>query len=133
MSMCHRKENKITTNAEALAAAAATAASSSSSSAAAVTSIPFLGISGPELACYGVFWAAQVYIVCKGIESIRVVEQFAAPLLIVLCVSLFCWAYASVRNKERGRGEGSGHVGWMDGWMDGLMDGRIFFRVDHTG
>ena len=27
----------------------------------------------------------------EGIESIRVVEQFAAPLLIVLCVSLFCW------------------------------------------
>ena len=59
------------------------------------TMIPLLGISSPELACYAFFWAAQVYIVCKGIESIRVVEQFAAPLLIVLCVSLFAWAYAA--------------------------------------
>jgi|AntAceMinimDraft_11_1070367.scaffolds.fasta_scaffold205469_1 hypothetical protein len=39
---------------------------------------------------------AQVAIVVKGIESIRVVEQYAAPLLIVLCVEALgvrVWAY----------------------------------------
>lgn len=63
--------------------------------AAAPAAIPLLGISAPELGCYAFFWAAQVYIVCKGIESIRTVEQYAAPVLILMCVALFCWAYSA--------------------------------------
>jgi cytosine/uracil/thiamine/allantoin permease len=35
-------------------------------------------------------------VVVKGIESIRVVEKYAAPVLIILCVSLFVWAYIAV-------------------------------------
>ena len=58
--------------------------------------IPALGISSYELACYGVFWAAQMAVVVKGIESIRLVEKYAAPVLIILCVSLFVWAYIAV-------------------------------------
>ena len=57
--------------------------------------VPALGISSYELLCYATFWAAQVAVVVKGIESIRVVEKYAAPVLIVLCVSLFVWAYAA--------------------------------------
>jgi hypothetical protein len=40
-------------------------------------------------------WATYASSYYKGIESIRVVEQYAAPLLIVMCVALFCWAYAA--------------------------------------
>ena len=81
---------------QAIFAIACAAAKLSTVAMAASHFIPALGISSYELACYGVFWAAQMAVVVKGIESIRVVEKYAAPVLIILCVSLFVWAYIAV-------------------------------------
>lgn len=54
--------------------------------------LPWLGIAASELACFAAFWAAQVAIIVRGIESIRVVEAYSAPLLILLSALLLCWA-----------------------------------------
>ena len=81
---------------QAIFAIACAAAKLSTVAMAASHFIPALWISSYELACYGVFWAAQMAVVVKGIESIRVVEKYAAPVLIILCVSLFVWAYIAV-------------------------------------
>ena len=51
-----------------------------------------LGISLPELGCFLLFWGAQVGIIVRGIECIRVAEQWSAPLLIALSALLFGWA-----------------------------------------
>jgi cytosine/uracil/thiamine/allantoin permease len=35
----------------------------------------------------------------RGIERIRVVERYAAPLLLVMCVALFVWAYVAAGGR----------------------------------
>lgn len=57
--------------------------------------LPFIGISAGELFCFYTFWAAQVLIIVRGIESIKVVEQYSAPVLIVLSAALFGWAIST--------------------------------------
>jgi NCS1 family nucleobase:cation symporter-1 len=53
----------------------------------------FLGVSWPQLACFLVFWGINMYVVHRGIESIRVLLNIKAPLLLVLGLLLLAWAY----------------------------------------
>ena len=55
--------------------------------------LPVLGINGVELACFLAFWAIQVAIMWRGIDSIKVLESWAAPFLIVMGLLLLVWAY----------------------------------------
>lgn len=55
--------------------------------------LPFLGINPAELICFLVFWALQIAIIYKGIESIRVLETIAAPFLMGIGAVLLIWAY----------------------------------------
>jgi NCS1 family nucleobase:cation symporter-1 len=55
--------------------------------------LPFLGINAVEFACFLGFWAIQVAILWKGVESIRLLETLAAPFLIVMGLVLLGWAY----------------------------------------
>src|SRR5687767_9083942 len=55
--------------------------------------IGFLGINGPQLACFLAFWAVNMAVVYKGIDSIRLLLNIKAPLLIVLGLLLLAWAY----------------------------------------
>jgi len=48
-----------------------------------------------QLVCFLVFWAAQVYFIAKGIESIRWLETLAAPFLILAALGLLAWAYVN--------------------------------------
>ncbi|KAG2437358.1 hypothetical protein HXX76_006013 [Chlamydomonas incerta] len=57
--------------------------------------IAWLGISLPELLCFLAFWAAQVWIVVRGMESIRILEKYSAPILIGLSLALMGWAVSS--------------------------------------
>ncbi len=56
--------------------------------------LPVLGINLAELACFLAFWLLQVVIVWRGMESIKVLESWAAPLLIVMGLGLLAWAYS---------------------------------------
>lgn len=55
--------------------------------------LPILGINAAEFACFLGFWAIQVAILWKGVESIRLLETLAAPFLIVMGLALLAWAY----------------------------------------
>jgi NCS1 family nucleobase:cation symporter-1 len=55
--------------------------------------LPVLGINFGEFACFLVFWLAQVAVIYKGVESIRVLETWAAPFLIGVGLALLGWAY----------------------------------------
>ena len=55
--------------------------------------LPLLGISGAELACFLLFWAIQVGFMWRGIDSIRILESWAAPFLILMGLALLVWAY----------------------------------------
>ncbi|GAB2272257.1 Neuronal calcium sensor 1 [Dionaea muscipula] len=53
----------------------------------------WLGTSPLEFSCFLFFWLAQLGIVWKGMEGIRALEKYSAPVLIVLTFSLLAWAY----------------------------------------
>lgn len=55
--------------------------------------LPGLGIPWPQLACFLFFWAINLVIIWRGIESIRFLLNIKAPLLIVLGLALLGWAY----------------------------------------
>ncbi len=55
--------------------------------------LPVLGITLSQLACFLAFWAVQFYYVIHGIESIRKLETYTAPIKIVICFVLLWWAY----------------------------------------
>jgi NCS1 family nucleobase:cation symporter-1 len=53
----------------------------------------FAGISGPEFACFMFFWGINMFVIYKGIDSIRLLLNIKAPLLIALGLLLLAWAY----------------------------------------
>lgn len=55
--------------------------------------LPVLGISFGEFACFLLFWGIQIYIIKKGVETIRVLESVAAPFLVAMGLALLAWAY----------------------------------------
>lgn len=57
--------------------------------------LPVLGINGWELVCFLVFWALQMAVLYKGIESIRILETLAAPMLLIMSLALLGWAYSA--------------------------------------
>lgn len=58
-------------------------------------SLPWLGTSPIEFACFITFWLAQLAVVWKGMDGIRVLEKYSAPILIVLTSALLIWAYVN--------------------------------------
>ena len=54
--------------------------------------IAWLGINFFQLASFLAFWALQLYFVIHGIESIRKLETYTAPLKILICFVLLAWA-----------------------------------------
>ena len=55
--------------------------------------LPGLGINPAQLLCFLIFWSLNVYIVYRGVESIRFLLNMKAPLLIFLGIALLGWAY----------------------------------------
>ncbi len=54
--------------------------------------IGWLGINLPQLLCFFAFWAINMWIIHKGIDSIRLLLSIKAPLLIALGLLLLWWA-----------------------------------------
>ena len=67
----------------------------------AAEAIPILGINLAQFLCFILFWGLQLIIVYKGIESIRLLETWAAPFLILMGLALLAWAWV----KANGFGE----------------------------
>ena len=53
----------------------------------------FAGLNAGQWACFLFFWAVNMAVIYKGVESIRVLLNVKAPLLIVLGLALLAWAY----------------------------------------
>ena len=52
-----------------------------------------LGINAAELACFLGFWAINMAVIWRGIDSIRFLLNIKAPVLIALGLALLAWAY----------------------------------------
>ncbi len=59
----------------------------------AMAPIPVLDINAIQLACFLAFWGLNMFVIYKGIDSIRVLLNIKAPLLIILGLALLYWAY----------------------------------------
>ncbi|MEO6567867.1 MAG: NCS1 family nucleobase:cation symporter-1 [Opitutaceae bacterium] len=57
------------------------------------SALPLLGITLTQSACFLFFWAINMWVVYKGIDSIRLLLNIKAPLLIALGLLLLWWAY----------------------------------------
>ncbi|HEY9109414.1 MAG TPA: NCS1 family nucleobase:cation symporter-1 [Roseateles sp.] len=55
--------------------------------------LPGLGISAAQLVCFLLFWLLQFWFVVHGIEAIRKLETYTAPIKIVICFVLLWWAW----------------------------------------
>ena len=55
--------------------------------------IPHLGINAAQLGCFLFFWLINMFVIFRGIESIRILLNIKAPLLILLGLILLAWAY----------------------------------------
>lgn len=53
----------------------------------------FLGIDLGQFICFLLFWVMHLYFIKNGTESIRKLETYAAPFLILMGLSLLAWAY----------------------------------------
>ena len=51
------------------------------------------GINVAQFSCFMFFWGINMFVISRGIESIRFLLDIKAPLLIVLGLALLAWAY----------------------------------------
>ncbi|MBI2390337.1 MAG: NCS1 family nucleobase:cation symporter-1 [Deltaproteobacteria bacterium] len=59
-----------------------------------MAAVPVLGINAPQIACFLAFWALNMFVIYKGIDSIRILLNIKAPLLILLGLALLFWAWS---------------------------------------
>ncbi len=57
------------------------------------TPIAALGITATQLVCFLFFWGVNMWVIWRGIDTIRVLLNIKAPLLIALGLALLAWAY----------------------------------------
>src|ERR687897_49288 len=55
-------------------------------------------VSGHKAIAFGVFWIVQVAIIIRGIEGIKFLQSYAAPLLIGGSVGLLIWGFGTAGN-----------------------------------
>jgi nucleobase:cation symporter-1, NCS1 family len=55
--------------------------------------LPVLGITTVQFACFLFFWGINMWVIYRGIDTIRTLLNIKAPLLIVLGLLLLWWAY----------------------------------------
>lgn len=53
----------------------------------------WVGVHWAQFACFLVFWAMNIALIWRGINSIRVLEHLAAPFLLLCGVALLAWAW----------------------------------------
>lgn len=52
------------------------------------------GLSVPSAITFAVFWGMNVFVIYKGMNAVRVLENWAAPVVLVLAVALLWWVVA---------------------------------------
>lgn len=56
----------------------------------------FIGLNLGQLFCFLLFWALNMYIIHKGIDSVKTLETWSAPFLILIGLCLLGWAWMEV-------------------------------------
>ena len=59
--------------------------------------LPIVGISAGELLCFAIFWAINIFIIVKGMNSIKWLEILSAPFLLLTGLGMLIWAYYAAK------------------------------------
>lgn len=80
----------------------------------------WVGLGTGEALCFLFFWAINVWIVLRGMESIKLLETWGSPFLLAVGAALLIWAYsraggwqpmlANVPNADASKASGIGSV-----------------------
>jgi NCS1 family nucleobase:cation symporter-1 len=57
-----------------------------------------LGVTGIQFLCFLAFWALNLVVILRGINSIKLLESWAAPFLLVMGVVLLVWVLMKVES-----------------------------------
>ncbi|OUS00787.1 hypothetical protein A9Q86_08510 [Flavobacteriales bacterium 33_180_T64] len=52
-----------------------------------------VGLSFGQFVCFGIFWLINMFFIWKGTESIKWLEEYSAPILIIMGLVLIGWGY----------------------------------------
>lgn len=55
--------------------------------------VDLLGLPIPSAIGFGIFWSMNLFIVYRGMDAVRIFENWAAPVVLVLAVALLGWVY----------------------------------------
>ncbi len=75
--------------------------------------------------CFFAFWALNMWVVIRGVESIKLLEDWGAPFLLVVSAALLVWAYL--------KADGFGPMFASPGRFASFGDFFPFFVVSLTG
>jgi len=65
------------------------------------------GLNFGEFVAFGIFWFINMYFIWKGTESIKWLEDWSAPILIIIGLVLIYWGYQKVGNFSEVLNQGS--------------------------
>ncbi len=60
----------------------------------------FIGLNIAQAACFMFFWFINIWIVYKGINSIKLLETWSAPFLLIIGLCLLIWAWVKVGSMQ---------------------------------
>lgn len=88
----------------------------------------WMGLTTGQLLSFLAFWAINVAIIVRGIDTIRVLETWSAPFLLLTGVALFVWAWQRVGSLDVMLASPPGSSGFdMDKLAVGLTIGVSFW------
>jgi NCS1 family nucleobase:cation symporter-1 len=92
-----------------------------------------LGITLPQFLCFMLFWGVNMFVIYKGIDSIRVLLNIKAPLLIALGLLLLGWAsqkaggFGPILSQPAAFDPGQPKAGQFWSYFPGALTGMIGF------
>ena len=93
----------------------------------------WVGLGTGELLCFMAFWAVNLWVVLRGMESIKLLQTWGAPFLLGVGLALLAWAYVQAGGwgpmlaDTRTQGAGIGGAGLMTVFGAGLTSAVAFW------
>jgi nucleobase:cation symporter-1, NCS1 family len=91
----------------------------------------FVGLGSGEFLCFMLFWGMNVWIVLRGMDSIKFLETWGSPFLLLVGVALLVWAYVRAGGLgpmlENPAGEAAGRSGGLAGAFGAGLTSAVAF------
>jgi NCS1 family nucleobase:cation symporter-1 len=91
----------------------------------------FVGLGTGEFLCFMLFWAMNVWIVLRGMDSIKFLETWGSPFLLTVGVALLVWAWVQAGGigpmLENPGGQTVGRAGGLGGVFGAGLTSAVAF------